>query len=150
MPNLVGVAAPSTAPLFVGVTPFADVNCPAGAQTTFLTFSNVVASSPGVYYPLVTVMLSVGMGATVPNPLIITCQTNGGSNWSTQPNANFSILAANGNYFFNWPIPGPPSEVVFRSPGATITVSLTASGQPVTVRASGTFGSLMLIRATDQ
>jgi hypothetical protein len=149
MPNLYGVANPVNLPQSVYFNPFSDVACPAGVETNVIPSNPFVALSNGYYFVTAVGTIYLAIGATAPSQVSINIRTNNGADDLGQGAAGF-LLVANTTYAFPFYLFTTARQTVFQGAGATIQISVTSTGQPVTARASGSQCLMTMFRAPDQ
>lgn len=110
--------------------------------------AGIVAQDVGNYYPFIICSLAILLGATPPTALIVDFGIGAGSAVDTYT-APPAILLANATIIPSFALVGANSATQWTSPGATINVNLTPTGQPVTTKQVGSRAIVALFRGPD-
>jgi hypothetical protein len=149
VPNLYGVSNPITYPQALTTPGFASIACNAGVETAIFTSSPFIALSSGIYYVYIQGAVTVLVGATSPTSVYLYAHIAAGADWTNLGFAQ-AQFPANASVIVPFLFVSPTSEVPWRSPGSTVTVSLTAAAQNVTAVNYGSNCYMGLFRAPDQ
>lgn len=117
------------------VTAGGDVTCNAGVETNVLS-GTVTVGTPGANFALVSdVMAYIILGATPPSAMVIAARQGAGADYDTYTVAPLALVA-------NAVLPVSPTLTgIFAknalAGGATINITVNATGQNVTFKANG-------------
>lgn len=146
MGNIYGVATPIAVPLVTG--PGSDVACPAATETNVIANIIAAALTLGSYYPLVSGVLVITMGATPPTALVIAARIGAAADFATYTVSTL-FLTANANVAFPFTLIGANSSSAFVGASVTVNVSVNPTAQAVTTRVAGSYSVLQLFRGPD-
>lgn len=149
MPNLYGVSNPLALPVAYGPIGGTNVPCPAGSETNVITSGPIAAISPGFYYPMLWLSLSILYGGTLPTQIIVAFRIGAGSDVDSVFIPTNSLVASTANVFSATLI-GASSQVAWQGSGSTINVTLSPSAQAITLQLTGSRAAIALFRAPDQ
>jgi hypothetical protein len=149
MANLYGVANPN--PLWAFATPIggADVACPAGVETTFITVVINPTLNPGIYYAAAVGVVTTLLGAVAPTAITFGLRIGGGSDViAIAP--SFTSFVANTPFIFPLPLYGINALISNPIPPTTLNVTANPAAQGVTIKQGGSLVFAGWVRAPDQ
>ena len=147
MANLYGVA---NAPFIDNPTGIgSSVACPAGAETNAVPSTAMIAPSNGYYYPVAWGYIPIILGATAPSAVVLALRIGNGADIAQQAIPG-TLLVNNATIWVPSIYFGPPSQTPWMGAGSILNISVTPTGQAVTVGNGGLGVYFGLLRAPDQ
>jgi hypothetical protein len=147
--NLYGVANPLPLPVFAGMIGATDIVCPAGAETNVIALPTNVPISQGIYYPAVSGVLWVTLGATPASQVTVGARIGAGADFFANAYNTIPLVASATIMipFFGY---GPSALLSYPTGPLTINISINPGAQAVTARAAGALAYGWWQRAPDQ
>jgi hypothetical protein len=149
VPNLYGVANAPGLPTFATLIGAANITLPAGVETAIITSPPLVAPSAGFFYPLIFGYSVVTQGAVGAGGATWFARIGNGADFLSISFPGF-LLPANASVALPLLGAGAASEVPWRSPGSTITISWNISSGAATCYYPFSTVYFVLLRAPDQ
>lgn len=149
MGNIYGVAnSLAAAAIYVTAGPSGDVSVTAGSETTFITTGALVALNPGNYYPLIWLASSCLMGGTAATALVYAARLGSAADFDSYT-VNPAKLTNNATVGDAIPLLGSASTSAWLGSGSTINITVTSTGQNVTIKGAYTRAVVLLMRGSD-
>ena len=135
-------------PLPALYAPSGDVACPSGTETTVITTGALSATTAGLYYPYISGVLTVYLGATAPSALVIAFKIGAGAHV-----ASFVVdpgqLVNSAKVVLPFVLVGANSGTAYGGAGSTINITLKGTGQDTTCKQVGSVAFVALQRGPD-
>lgn len=146
MGNVYGISQPG----FVSIieTPASDITLVAGVETNFMGSGLLVAPGPGSFFPFISGVAFISLGAAAPSALRLAFNISGGSNVDIYT-VNPLLLVNLANLVVPFFLVGVTSGTIWTGAGSTVFCSGFSTTQSSTVRISGTKALVQLTRGID-
>lgn len=148
MGNLYGVAGQPPLAVVAACIGAADVAVASGTETNVIASGALAAAFPGNYYPVMTGLLAVLLGATAPTGLTVAFRIGAGSDVDSYTVAT-ALLVNAATIQIPICLVGASSGTAWIGAGSTLNVTLNPVAQAVTAKFVGSRCLFQLLRAPD-